>query len=136
MSTLKTRILISTCEDDIFRSAEVLTHHYFDSRRSVEICQAKHSDNCVRLTSSSDFDLIVLYGQTTLPSRGFPGSPLDNSIAILKAIKAKVATPVLALSTVPEEEGALLNAGAHGFLAMPYTLDEFTGALNRLPERP
>ncbi|MCU0772417.1 MAG: hypothetical protein MUE94_11720 [Verrucomicrobia bacterium] len=130
------RILISTCEDDIFRSAEVIAGHHLESRGGVEIAQAKHRDECEQLATSGNFDLIVLLGQTTLYSRGFVGSPLDNSIAIIKAIKAKVATPVLALSTMPEEEGALLNAGAHGFLAMPYTLDEFTGALNRLPQRP
>ncbi len=131
MSNHRHRVLISTGESDIFRSAEALTQHHFDSRGGVEIFQANHSDNCVRQAATGEFGIIILFGQTLLSRRGPVGSQLDNAIATIQAIKSKSATPLLAFSTMPGEREELLSAGAHGFLAMPYTLGEFTGAMDR-----
>lgn len=131
MSNHKHRVLISTGESDIFRNAEALTQHHFDSRGGVEIFQANHTDNCVRQAASGEFGLIILFGQTLLSRRGSVVSPLDNAIATIQAIKSKVTTPLLTLSTMPGEREELVSAGADDFVEMPYRLGEFTAALDR-----
>lgn len=131
MSNHKPRVLISTGESDIFRSAEALTQHHFDSRGGVEVIQANHSDNCVRQAASGEFGIIILFGQTLLSRRGPVGSQLDNAIATIQAIKSKSTSSLLALSTMPGEREELLSAGADDFVEMPYRLGEFTSALDR-----
>lgn len=128
------RVLISTCEDDIYRGVELIVGSHLETRGGVKFTRAKQRDECERLACSGNFDLIVLLGQTTLYSRGFVGSPLDNSVAIIQAIRAKVATPIIALSTMPEME-QLLSAGADVFLAMPYELKDLGSAVDRCLKR-
>lgn len=130
MKTLKVRILIGTSEKDILRSARILLRHHLQTRGGSVISSAAGLDDLVRRAATGKFDLIVMFGQTLLPGSGRADLPLENSIRAIRQIKAKVSTPILALSTIPESSRRLLSSGADAFLAMPYTLEDFTAAVD------
>ncbi len=125
------RILVSTCEAGHFAHAEALVHHYLDPRGGVEITQAEDYEKCVRLASSDNYDLVVFFGQTTSAGGTYTEGLLANSIRAIREIKAKVATPIIALSTFPQLEEQPLSAIADVFLAMPYELKDFKAAVDR-----
>lgn len=129
------RILVSTCESGHFAHAEALVHHYLDPRGGVEITQAEDYEKCVRLASSDNYDLVVFFGQTTSAGGTYTEGLLANSIRAIREIKAKVATPIIALSTFPQLEEQPLSAIADVFLAMPYELKDFKTAVDRCLRR-
>lgn len=131
MKTLKVRILIGTSEKDILRSARAMIRYHSRERGGTVVSSAAGLDDLVRRAASGKFDLIVLFGQTLLPGSGRADLPLENSIRAIQEVKAKVSTPILALSTIPESSRRLVSSGADAFLAMPYTLKDFTDAVDR-----
>jgi DNA-binding response OmpR family regulator len=99
------------------------------------VSSATGRDDLVRRAASENFGLIILFGQTLLPGSDRADLPLENSVHAIQEVKAKVTTPILALSTIPETSRRLVSAGADVFLAMPYTLKDFTAAVDRCLKR-
>lgn len=135
MKTRKLRILVGTSEPAILRSARILLRHHLQTRVGAVISSAAGRDELVRRIAADKFDLIVLFGQTLLPSREHVLPPLKNFVQAIFDITSKVSTPIIALSSMPEMRGELLAAGADVFLAMPYTLTDFTAAVDRCLKR-
>lgn len=125
------RILISTSHDDISRSIEIVAGHHLEARGGTKITWATRYEECVRLASSGDFDLVVFFGQTTSAGGTYTEGLLENSVRAIQKIKAKVSTPIIALSTMHETQQQLLSAGADVFVAMPYELKDFKDSLDR-----
>lgn len=125
------RILVSTCEDGHFAHVEALFRHFLYPQGGVEMTQAENYEKCVRLASSDNYDLVVFFGQTTSAGGTYTGGIFANSIRAIREIKAKVATPIIALSTFPQLEEQPLSAIADVFLAMPYELKDFKAAVDR-----
>jgi hypothetical protein len=105
------RILISTSHDDIFRSVEMIVGCHLEVRGGTKITRATEYEECVRLASGGNYDLVVFFGQTTSAGGTYTEGPLENSIRVIQEIKTKVSTPILALSTMPETGQQLLSAG-------------------------
>jgi DNA-binding NarL/FixJ family response regulator len=135
MNTLKVRILIGTSEKDILRSARAMIRYHFRERGGTVVGSATGRDNLVRRAATGKLDLIVMFGQTLLPGSDRADLPLENSVRAIQEVKAKVSTPILALSTIPESSRRLVTAGADVFLAMPYKLKDFTDAVDRCLKR-
>lgn len=131
MKTRKVRILIGTSENDILRSARILLRYHLQTRGGTMISSVAGRDDLVRRIATDKFDLIVLFGQTLLPSRDRVLPPLKNTVQAIFDITSKVSTPIVALSTIPESRSEVLAAGADVFVAMPYTLKDFTAAVDR-----
>jgi DNA-binding response OmpR family regulator len=103
---------------------------YLQFSGGTKITRATDYEECVRLANSASYDLVIFFGQTTSPGGTYRDYPLTNSIRAIREIKAKVTTPIIALSTMPETEQQLLSAGADVFLAMPYLLKDFPDAVD------
>lgn len=135
MKTLKVRILIGTSEKDILRSARMMIRYHLRERGGTVVSSAAGRDDLVRRAATGKFDLIVMFGQTLLPGSDRADLPLENSVRAIQEVKAKVSTPILALSTIPESSRRLVTAGADVFLAMPYALKDFAAAVERCLKR-
>jgi DNA-binding NarL/FixJ family response regulator len=128
-------MLIGTSEKDILRSVRMMIRYHFRERGGTVVSSAAGRDDLVRRAATGKFDLIVMFGQTLLPGRGRADLPLENSIRAIQEIKAKVSTPILALSTIPESSRRLVSSGADVFLGMPYALKDFAAAVERCLKR-
>lgn len=131
MSTPEIRILICTSEKDILRSTRMILRHHFRDRGGVVVSSVTGRDDLVRRAVTEKFNLIILFGQTLLPGSDRVDLPLGNSVRAIQEVKAKVSTPMLALSTMPETQRRLVTAGADAFLEMPYSRKDFTIAIDR-----
>lgn len=131
MSTCPKRILIGTSEKDILRCARIILRHHLQGRGGVIVSSVAGRDDLVRRAVTGKFDLIILFGQTLLPGRDRVNLPLENSVRAIQEVKANVTTPILALSSMPETKPRLLAAGADAFLAMPFAVKNFIGAVHR-----
>lgn len=131
MMRFATRILIGTSEKDMLRCARIILRHHLQGRGGVIVSSVAGRDDLVRRAVTGKFDLIVLFGQTLLPGRDRVNLPLENSVRAIQEVKANVTTPILALSSMPETTLRLLAAGADAFLAMPFTIQDFTAMVDR-----
>lgn len=125
------RVLIGTSEKDILRCARVIVRHHLRARGGVIVSSVAGRDDLVRRAATEKFDLIILFGQTLLPGRDRVNLPLENSVRAIQEVKANGTTPILALSSMPETKPRLLAAGADAFLAMPFTIQDFTAMVDR-----
>lgn len=80
MSTSTSRILVGASEKDILRSARILLRHHLQTRGGAVISSATGRNDLVRRMDSDKFDLIVLFGQTPLPSQDRVLPPLKNTV--------------------------------------------------------
>ncbi len=125
------RILVSTSHDDSFRSVAMVVGSHLETRGGAKFTRATEYEECVRLASSGNYDLVVFFGQTTSAGGSYTEGPLANSIRAIRAIKASVSTPIMALSTIPETEQQLLSAGVDVFVAMPFEFKDFRTAVDQ-----
>lgn len=129
------RILVGTNHDDIYAGVEMIVRNHLEARGGVEAVRVTRCDECVLQASSGNFALVVFFGQTLLPGGRYTGGYMECAPRAIRAIKANATTPILCLSSLPEVGGSWLAAGADAFLETPYTVEEFTSAVDRCVKR-
>jgi two-component system invasion response regulator UvrY len=118
-----TRVLIADDHEVVLRGLrDILTTRL---ECDLEVTEARSAEEAIRLLSQNEWDVLIL-------DINMPGRSGLEVLEEAKRIRAK--TPVLILTTYPEEQFALrsFKMGASGYLTKQSVSDELVAAVRRI----
>ncbi len=114
------RVLVADDDPDILEAIElILVAHEF------EVKGISNGDEVIKSTESYHPDLIIL----DLLLSGSDGRIICQS---LKSAESSKHIPIILVSAHPAAKTSAMEAGAEGFVAKPFAIDDLVGEANRL----
>jgi CheY-like chemotaxis protein len=115
------KLLLGSSEDIFNALLKTDVHKACAQRAFVSCTITARVDDFVGRACAEEFDLAIFIApDSLLPDPAQRGrSQLQEALRIVRTIRAGRRYPIIALSSQPEWESALLEAGVNRFLALP-----------------
>ena len=133
-------LLLANCDQRINKIVEVVVHDVCYNQAVVHPRRTSRVDELLHLGSRDEFDLIIVAPEHLLaePSRRVSFVSVAEVARAIRLIKARSASPIIAVGVAEEDEFGLLEAGAEnsfGPLFDPEALKSAVRDVLKMPEQ-
>ena len=130
----KINLLVANSERGLTNLIESLVLDVCYNQAVAESTRISRGDELVKLGCSGVFQLIIVAADNLLAGPGLRSSSLsaDEAAAAIRSIRERATTPVMAVSVFPENEPALLEAGAECVVRLPFQGERLKAEVRRV----
>jgi len=131
MDTIK--LLLAHADRRVTNLVEVAVLDVCYDQAAVQSTRTTRLDEFVRQGSLWDFDLIVVGAENLYAERGkqtWAGS--ESVVQGIRTIRSQSSVPIIAMTSCQELGEALLEAGAHSVLGVPFSAERFKSEVRPL----
>jgi len=134
----KINLLVANSERGLSNLIESVVLDACYNQAVVECTRISRGDELVKLGCSGVFQLIVVAANNLLAGPGLRSSSIsaDEAAGAIRSIRERTTTPVIAVSVFPENEPALLEAGAECVVRLPFQAEKLKAEVRRVLQLP